>query len=413
MNRCSIACALTCLSVWMMIAPSFSRDAELDPQQLDSKATVERRPLLDEQAYREQSELLRVLYSKPPEQWPPATVDRSVQAQELGLVGDPPIPDDNPQSPQKIELGRMLFFDPRLSGSGEMACASCHDPDLGWADGRTTAFGRRRVTLERNTPSVLFSGHWTALFHDGRAASLEDQALQVLHNPREMNADLPRVIAQLAQTPQYAQRFGEVFGPGPITPHMIAQALASFERSIKGGQSRFDAFLRGKSQALSDAAIRGLHLFRTAGRCMNCHHGPLLTDQKFHDLGLSFYGRKLEDLGRYRVTGQASDVGAFRTPTLRNVTATAPHMHNGLFDLRGVLVLYRAGMPTLRRKPAQLEDPLFPTKSPLLQPLPLNDHDLDDLTAFLESLREPRRRVRAPELPGLHPPELEQSQPGL
>jgi cytochrome c peroxidase len=163
--------------------------------------------------------------------------------------------------------------------------------------------------------------------------------------------------------------------------------------------------MKGDAKALSDEAIRGLDVFRGAGRCMNCHHGPTFSDGQYHDLGLSYYGRELEDLGRYKISDQAEDVGRFRTPSLRNIGATGPYMHNGLFELSGVLNAYNAGMATLRRKPEQAGDPLFPTKSPRLRPLGLNKQDLADLRAFLESLTEPKLRVRAPELPGLaaHP----------
>ena len=135
---------------------------------------------------------------------------------------------------------------------------------------------------------------------------------------------------------------------------------------------------------------------------MNCHSGPAFTDGQFHDLGLSYYGRTLEDLGRYRVTNEAADVGRFRTPSLRDVTGTRPLMHNGLFELTGVINMYTAGMAALRRKPEQKEDPRFPTKSPLLKPLGLNAQDREDLAAFIKTLEEPRLRVWAPELPELH-----------
>lgn len=183
-----------------------------------------------------------------------------------------------------------------------------------------------------------------------------------------------------------------------MTLDRAAKALACYQRTLVGGRSRFDAFLRGKGEALSDPEVRGLHLFRTEARCLNCHNGPTLSDGRFHDVGLSYYRRELEDLGRYHVTRQAKDVGAFRTPSLRNVGRAAPYMHNGLFDLPGVLRMYNAGMPTLRPGPLHAGDPWFPVKSPLLRPLGLNRQDLSDLEAFLRSLDEPRRRVRPPEI---------------
>ncbi|RUL83908.1 cytochrome-c peroxidase [Tautonia sociabilis] len=342
---------------------------------------------------------LREVYAGPPSGWPTPEVDEGVDWVELGLLPTPADPPDNPTTAEKVELGRLLFFDPRLSGSGQIACASCHDPDLGWADGRTTSFGHDREPLRRNAPSVLFAAFQPALFWDGRAGSLEAQAAAVLRNPKEMHAD-EEIVARLAAVPEYREAFAEVFGPGGVTIDRASRAIAAFERTLVGGRSRFDAFLKGDRAALSDAAISGLDLFRTRARCLNCHHGPALSDGQFHDLGLSYYGRSLEDLGRFAVTGEPADVGRFRTPSLRNVTATAPYMHNGLFELDGVLRMYDAGMATIRPKEDQRDDPLFPTKSPLLKPLGLNAQDRSDLRAFLESLAEPRLRVRPPRLPG-------------
>ena len=209
------------------------------------------------------------------------------------------------------------------------------------------------------------------------------------------------VIERLGQVAEYREAFDIVFGDGEITSEKVAQAVACFERTLVGGRSKFDQFLKGKPDQLTDSALRGLDLFRREGRCMNCHHGPLLTDHQFHDVGLSYYGRQYEDRGRYEVTGQAEDVGKFRTPSLRNISQTGPYMHNGLFPLPGVLRMYNAGMPTLTPREHQTDDPLFPKKSPLLRPLGLNPQDLTDLQAFLEALEEPRLRHRPPQLPAL------------
>lgn len=345
---------------------------------------------------------LRAAYAEPAADWPKATVDPGVVFVELGLLPPPVYPKDNPHSKAKDDLGKALFFDARLSGSKQIACASCHDPDLGWADGRTTSFGHGRTALKRNAPPILNSGLAPALFWDGRAATLEQQAHAVLLNPDEMRGGRDDIVEALSKSRGYVARFEKAFGTPEVTWDRVAQAVATFERGVRGGNSRFDAFLRGKADALSDSEVRGLHLFRTDARCANCHHGPALSDGGFHDLGLSYYGRKFEDLGRYRVTKKAGDVGRFKTPTLRNVGKTGPYMHNGLFDLDNVLVLYNAGMPTLR-KPADppADAPPFPTKDPLLRPLHLNKDDLADLKAFLLSLDEPRRIVRPPELPEL------------
>lgn len=357
------------------------------------------RPGMSEEQRAEWAARLRGLYSRPPAEWPTPDVDSSVAWVEIGLLPEPSHPADNPFSKQKADLGKLLFFDPRLSQGGQMACASCHDPDLGWADGRTTSFGLNRQPLTRNAPTVLNAAFQKQFFWDGRAESLEVQARHVMLNPAEMAGTEERVVATLSALPAYRQAFADAFGCEDITFDLVSKALATFERTLVGGHSRFDAFLRGRPDSLDDRQIIGLHLYRTQARCMNCHHGPAFSDGNLHNLGLSYYGRKFEDLGAYKTTGKAEDVGKFRTPTLRNIANTGPYMHNGLFELPGVINMYNAGMPTLRRKEHQSEDPLFPTKSPLLKPLSLSKQDMSDLLAFLDALSEPPRRIRPPELP--------------
>lgn len=346
---------------------------------------------------------LRAIYAGDPAEWPAPTVDPDVIWREIGLL--PPVqhPASNPHSEAKERLGRALFFDPRLSGSGQIACASCHDPDLGWADGRTTSFGHSRKHLARNSPTIRNAAYQTHLFWDGRADSLEDQARQVLLNPDEMRSGPEHVVALLQSEPGYEALWRAAYGDEAVSIDRAADAIACFERTVVGGSSKFDAFLKGNTAVLSDAAILGLDLFRRDARCINCHHGPAFSDGGFHDLGLSNYGRPFEDLGRGKVTGVASDTGKFRTPSLRDATSTPPLMHNGLFELDVALTLYNAGMPTPQRKQSQADDPRFPVKSPHLKPLGLNKQDLADLSAFLQSLEEPKRRVRPPEIPGLHP----------
>ncbi len=282
---------------------------------------------------------LRADYQKPPADWPKPTLDPGVDHREPGQLPAVPHPADNPFSKPKADLGEALFFDARLSGGGQLACASCHDPDLGWADGRATSVGHARTPLRRNAPSVLNSGLHPVLYWDGRAESLEDQARQVPGNPNEMRFDEAVAVERLTAAPGYPA----------VTGERVVQSLACFERTVVGGRSRFDAFLKGKADALTDAEVRGLHLFRTAARCLNCHSGPALSDGQFHDIGPSQYGRPGADLGRQAVTKDAKEVGAFRTPMLRNVGKTAPYMHDGAFDLAEVLRLYNVGMPVVRR----------------------------------------------------------------
>lgn len=348
---------------------------------------------------------LRAAYAKPAAEWPAPLIDEGAEWKELGLLPLPEAarPTRPAQVDPKVRLGHTLFFDPRLSASQEMACASCHDPDLAWADGRTVSFGLGRTQLKRNSPSLLNAVFAETLFWDGRASNLEDQARQVLLNKQEMGSSEEQLKERLSAHKGYQKQFAAAFGDADVTLERVATALASFERTIVGGRSSFDAFLKGKHAALSDDALLGLDLFRREARCLHCHNGPTLSDGKLHDVGLSYFGRKFEDLGRYTVTAEPTDAGKFRTPSLRNVSRTRPYMHNGLFDLSGILNMYNAGMPTLTPKADQVGDPKFPKKSPHLRPLGLNKQDLGDLLAFLESLEEPPLRVRPLPLPGIDP----------
>lgn len=359
------------------------------------------RKQLSDEEYKKLAAELRAIYSRPASEWPAPHIDDEIEPyyREIGLLPLVTFPTHNPYSDAKAELGKKLFFDPRLSGSGQISCASCHDPDLAFADGRTVSFGHERKELKRNAPSVLNTAFNETFFWDGRADSLEQQAMDVINNVDEMHSNEQLVKEKLGRIPDYTNEFAQVFGSPEITLARVGMAIATFERTVTSRGNDFDSFLRGDTNALSDEAIRGLHLFRTDARCVNCHNGPNFTDNKFHNEGLTYYGRKLEDLGRYAVTKNPADVGKFKTPSLRNIARTAPYMHNGLFDLDGVLNMYNAGMATVRPKPEQKDDPLFPVKSSHLRPLGLNKQDLADLKAFLESLTETRLRMRPPQLP--------------
>ena len=343
---------------------------------------------------------LRAAYAEDPAAWPPAHVDEGVEAAELGPPEPAAYPKANPHSEAKATLGRLLFFDGRLSGSGQMSCASCHTADLGWADGRARSLGHAANQLGRNTPSLLNSGLSPTHFWDGRAEDLETLIREVLSNGSEMKTTPEEAAARVAAVPGYAAYFAEAFGDAAVTADRLVDAIATHTRTVVSEPSSdFDRFLAGDHDRLSDAAVRGLHLFRTDARCFNCHHGPRLTDDKFHNLGLTYYGRLHEDLGRYRVTDDPADVGQFKTPGLRNVARTAPYMHNGFFDLEGLINVYNAVGADPKRPEKFADDPLWPTTDPLLRPLHLNERDRADLLAFLESLTERRRRDMQPDLP--------------
>lgn len=331
---------------------------------------------------------LRALYSGPAAHWPAPQVEPGVDWQELAPLPVPIDPVGNPATPAKVALGRRLFFDPVLSKSRQLACASCHDPDLGWADGRRVSFGHDRQPGRRNAPSVAASAHAAPLFWDGRAATLEQQALHPIADPIEMGFTVQGAVRRLRRDAGYRRAFADVFETPRIDAVQLGQAIAAFERSLSPRNSRFDRFLRGNARALDEAQLRGLHLFRTRAGCMNCHHGAALTDNGFHNLGLHFHGRARQDLGRYEVTGDPLDSGRFRTPSLRGVAATAPYMHNGMIPtLSGVLAFYNVG-GARPRAPSTLPagTPPFPLADPLLRPRGLSRQDLQDIETFLQTL---------------------------
>lgn len=333
---------------------------------------------------------LRQTYSQPVQHWPSPHVDADVQWQELGPLPErAPDPGNRPGDERLAALGERLFFDPRLSRSGQIACASCHEPDLAFADGRRVSFGHDRAAGRRNAPSVVMSGFAGQPFWEGRAGSLESQALMPIEDPVEMAFSVEELLLRLNGDADYPQRFTAVFGAASIDASQLAQALASYQRSLVrvARNTRFERFLNGRHEQLNDQQLHGLHLFRTKARCMNCHSGPTLSDNQFHNVGLTYYGRRYQDLGRYEVTGKAEDIGAFRTPSLRLVSRTGPWMHNGLFPrLDGVLNMYNAGMPRPRPPAGMERDPLFPQTSARLQPLELSQLELQALRSFLDSL---------------------------
>ncbi len=338
---------------------------------------------------------LRAQYMQAPKCWPEPTLDVGVAKRELGLLPAPIFPADNPFSQLKLRLGDKLFHDPQLSRSGHIACASCHDRDLGWADGRQVSFGHHRSKGKRNAPSIENSAFYRSLFWDGRAASLEEQALMPITDSVEMNFTLDELEERLSNDPQYVQLFKLTFGSEEVTRERIAQAIATFERTILSRRSRFDIFLMASeieeesqkqrlSAAFSDESVRGLHLFRTKARCMNCHNGPEMSDSQFHNIGLTYYKRFYQDLGLYNQTRNYDDVGKFRTPGLRGVMNTKPWMHNGLFvNMEGLLNFYNMGGVASQKT---REDPLAPQTSIHLKPLKLTQSEINDLLAFLESI---------------------------
>ncbi len=263
-----------------------------------------------------------------------------------------PIPADNPLTAEKIALGRRLYYDPILSVDNTIACASCHGPAFGFADARPFSVGVRGKTGGRNAPTVLNAAYSALQFWDGRAPSLEKQAEGPVQNPVEMANTLPAVEKKLMADAAYRSEFEKAFGPRAITYEKVEQAIASFERTVLSGDSPFDRyFYGGDKSALSPSARRGLEVFQNPnkGNCAACHtigeKYALFADNKFHNIGVGAdYQGNYQDLGRYNVTHNEADKGAFKTPTLRNIAKTAPYMHDGsLKTLKDVVDFYVGG----------------------------------------------------------------------
>ncbi|MNK17430.1 Cytochrome c551 peroxidase precursor [compost metagenome] len=344
---------------------------------------------------------LRSRYERPLADWPKAEVDATVDYVEWAPLPAPPIwSDQTPQTRAKIELGKRLFFDPRLSASKQISCSSCHDPDMHWADGRKRAIGESHRQGRRHSPSLQNIWSQKLLFWDGRASNLEEQAHSPIEDPNEMNTPLPIALAQINAIEGYRSFIQAAFGSQQLKAPQLEEALAVFERSISSNITRFDNFLKGRYRALSDQQIWGMHLFRTKARCFNCHNGPFFQDSKFHNLGFSNYGKANADLGRYEVTGKKQDVGAFKTASLRDAARTFPWFHDGRFsDLSMLLNQYTAGMPQPKAPAGLLADSLYPQQSPLLKPLAINLAEREAIIRFLEALSAQPITVERPKLP--------------
>lgn len=283
----------------------------------------------------------------------------------------------------EIELGRMLFFDTRLSGDKSMSCATCHDPAKGFADGKPRAIGFQGKELLRHSPTILNAAFNKLQFWDGRSRSLEAQALGPILSAEEMNmVSGRRLIRRLNEVPEYRDRFRKAFGQYP-TLRGVARAIAAFERTLITPDSPFDRYLNGDKGALSLQEKKGLILFISKASCSQCHNGPNLTDNKFYSLG----AYRSDDLGRYRVTKAEKDKGAFKTPSLRNIALTMPYMHDGsLKTLEEVVDHYDEGGGTARNK------------SDLILKLNLTQQEKSDLVAFLKTLTGKIPQISMPQI---------------
>jgi cytochrome c peroxidase len=285
------------------------------------------------------------------------------------------VPAENPLTKEKIELGRAIFFDKRMSKDNTIACASCHMAKKGFADGMPVSTGIKGQKGGRSAPVSFNRVYSKAQFWDGRAATLEDQSIGPFTNPIEHGfANHDEMVAKMKKMPGYRKLFQEVFG-GEITIQDVGRAVASFQRTVLSGNSAVDKYdIGGDQNALSDSAKRGLELFRGKARCTRCHSGFNFTDEKFHNLGIGWDDNKV-DLGRYMETKNPEDIGAFKTPTLREISRTAPYMHDGRFKtLEEVVKFYNQGGVK------------NPHQDNTIIPLEMTDDEQQDLVAMLKSL---------------------------
>jgi cytochrome c peroxidase len=308
-----------------------------------------------------------------------------MKAQYVRPQGLPPAPEDNQSTPDRVALGRQLFFDPRLSGNGAMSCASCHAPNRDWQDGIATAIGRDGRILARRTPTLLNAAWGFPFFWDGRADTLEQQAVMPIEAPGEMNLPHAQAAARIGAVPGYREAFALAYSGEGVTISTIGKAIAAFERTLVSGQAPFDRWIAGDERAISPQARRGFILFNTSARCSTCHSGWRFTDDGFHDIGVG-----ADDEGRAAIAPGIEQLRfAFKTPTLRNIDRRGPYMHNGsLQSLEAVVAFYNMPPATNR-----------PSLSPDLTPLHLSASEQGDLVAFLRALTSEDATEHAPALP--------------
>jgi cytochrome c peroxidase len=313
--------------------------------------------------------------------------DASLGKLPLGLPPIP-IPADNPMTPEKVDLGKQLYFDPRLSCDDMVSCASCHDPKKGWSNGERFATGVRGQKGGRSAPTIINAAYHNLQFWDGRAKQLEGQALGPIENPIEMDHKLEDLVKKLNGIEGYRTQFQKVFGTS-VTKENIAKAIAAFERTILSGDAPFDRYKAGDKTALSEAAQRGFRVFFNKAHCSACHTGPNFSDGAFHNIGVGMEAEK-PDLGRYEISKLEGDKGAFKTPTLREIARTAPYMHDGRFQtLEEVVEYYDKGC----HPNPYLDEEIFPLK--------LTPQEKADLVTFLKEglSSESYPEVAPPKLP--------------
>jgi cytochrome c peroxidase len=294
-----------------------------------------------------------------------------------------PFPDDNRYTPAKAELGKKLYFDTRLSAANLLSCATCHNPGFGWGDGLPKGVGHGMQTLRRRSPSIINAAYGRIFMWDGRAASLEEQALGPIKADVEMNLPIDDLLARLKTIPEYGPMFQSVFPQLGLAPDSIAMAIATYERTVVSGRAPFDAWIDGDEKAISEEAKRGFLSFNTTAECSKCHSGWNFTDDSFHDIGLPG-----DDMGRAKFLPILRMERAFKTPGLREITRRGPYMHDGsVATLEAVVTHYVDGGAAR------------PSRSELIRPLKLSSQEQSDLVAFMKTLTSNIDPTAVPVLP--------------
>jgi cytochrome c peroxidase len=295
-----------------------------------------------------------------------------------------PFPDSAPYSPQLATLGKMLFFDPRLSGAQNLSCASCHSPSFGYEVPIPGAIGSANTPLGRKAPTILNAAFTPIFFWDGRARDLEEQAQGPLTAAAEMNGKFPEIVARLKQVPEYHDWFDRLFPGVGVTKENLLTAIATYERTVVTGWSPFDRWVDGDEAAISASAKRGFELFNGKAGCSACHSGWNFTDNKFHDVGFSD-----DDIGRGKLEPNNPQAQhAFKTPGLRNLIYRAPFGHFGqMADLESIIAFYESGGESR------------PSKSPLMKGFVLEVSEMEDLLNFLKCLTAEKTETALPNLP--------------
>ncbi|MEP7302027.1 MAG: cytochrome c peroxidase [Caldimonas sp.] len=312
-----------------------------------------------------------------------AVPDAGPPSQRISALPAIVAPADNPGTPAKVALGAQLFVDKRLSGSGNTACQSCHYRNLGWTDALPFSKRDDGVVNARHTPTLYNVGHQTVWYWDGRAATLEGQVLAAWRG--QSGADPVKVVALLNTIAGYAAQFQAVFGM-PATPDAVTKALAAYLRTKNSENSPWDRFESGERSAVSADAVEGFRLFMGKGRCAACHTPPFYGNSSFFNIGLEA-GKAKPDPGRFTVTRNESDTGAFKTPTLRSIAISGPYFHDGSRGTLEEAVHYMAA--------GGGDDP---KKTPILTPTGLSDAEIRKVVEFLKTLTssEPWEAPRLP-----------------